>query len=685
MTECATKTIRCLVFLFSLVLVSFAKGDELAASAPAPTALVGSKAVDNMPAGAHAAPGLSEAERIARLDRSVESDEKRIGELKASLNDPDSDYVAAEAEFEQLDAQLLDKKKQLDDLKKVPDPDKSRLAQTELAALEKKWELARQRFELAIRERKALQESIAALEQKLTSDRQALEELRDPKGPDAAGAPTNDSKPGHAEDSPPADTKSAAATHALPASPSGTSEHGKPAHDHAHQISADVTGGLQEPRSDKPQEQVAAAAAQETEAAADAAEHEAQSVAERIKILQKNIALARELRTTARDKIDNADAILKGLNEELFRNPANADTLKLQIQEATARVLEARTESRDVTTHLDDLQSTLVSLQSEQLEASAEAEQKRQAAEQAAAVVKDLHNPFTSHNLLQWLIDHAPKLLAILIAMSTLLRVSRVLEGRFVSLIANRGRIGNREERESRAQTLLGIFHNAANILILGGGVVALLDEVGIPVAPLIGGAAVVGLAVAFGAQSLIKDYFTGFLVLLEQQYLVNDVIKIGDITGQVERITLRITMLRDLEGRVHFIPHGQIGSVTNTTHGWARAVFDIRVTYRENIDRVIEVLMQLAGEMRASDTYGKMILSDPVMLGVDALTESGVLVKFHIKTRPLLASDVKRELLRRIKNKFDELGIEFSCPRLALHRPDDGALAVIARERRAG
>ena len=450
-------------------------------------------------------------------------------------------------------------------------------------------------------------------------------------------------------------------------------------------MNADVASGLPESKSEKPQELAAAAAAQETEAAADAAEHEAKSVTERIKILQKNIALARELRTTAREKIDNADGVLKSLNEELFRNPANADALKPRIQEATARVLEARTESRDVTTHLDDLQSTLVSLQSEQIEASAEAEHKRQAAEQAAAVVKDLHNPFTSHNLLQWLIDHGPKLLAILIAMSTLLRVSRVLEGRFVSLVANRGRIGNREERESRAKTLLGIFHNVANILILGGGVVALLDEVGIPVAPLIGGAAVVGLAVAFGAQSLIKDYFTGFLVLLEQQYMVNDVVKIGDVTGQVERITLRITMLRDLEGRVHFIPHGQIGTVTNTTHGWARAVFDIRVTYRENIDRVIEILMQLAGELRKSDAYSKLILDDPVMLGVESLTESGVLVKFHIKTRPLQSADVKREMLRRIKNKFDELGIEFSCPRMMLERPDDGALAIIARERRAG
>ena len=265
--------------------------------------------------------------------------------------------------------------------------------------------------------------------------------------------------------------------------------------------------------------------------------------------------------------------------------------------------------------------------------------------------------------------------------------MSRILEARFVLLIANRGRIGNREERENRAKTLLGIFHNLANILIFGGGVVAALDEVGIPVAPLIGGAAVVGLAVAFGAQSLIKDYFTGFLVLLEQQYLINDVVKIGQISGQVERITLRTTMLRDSEGHVHFIPHGQIATVTNTTHGWSRAVFEIRVAYCEKVDRAMEVLLQLGRELRASEAYSGLILDDPVMLGVEALADAGVILKFHIKTRPLQSGPVKRELLRRIKNKFDELGIQFSNPQIVIYRRDNGRFSVVAdnRDRKAG
>jgi moderate conductance mechanosensitive channel len=629
----------------------------------------------------------SEAERIARLDRSLQSDEKRLTELKASLANPDREYADAEAEFEQLDAQLAEKRKQSAGRANPETSKDPRKRPDEISTIEKKWTLARDRFELAVRERKAMQESASALEQKIDRDRQALAELR---GATPVVAPAIVAEPAVETDSGgPSPVRPQVASHSMPGTTGSASPPSKAVSEANRETGADVTAI--KPDLVEPEELVAAtAAAQQTETAADVAEHAAQSITERIEILQKNIGLARQLRDTAHKKVDNADQTLKSLSEDLFRKlMEGGDTgpLKQQIQEATERVREARTDSREISKQLDDLQSALVALQSEKLAAVDNADQKRNAAKQAAAVVKELNNPFSIHNLTQWLLDHGPKILAILIAVAAFLRLSRILESRFVSLIANRGRIGNREERENRAKTLLGIFHNAANILIFGGGVVAVLDEVGIPVAPLIGGAAVVGLAVAFGAQSLIKDYFTGFLVLLEQQYLVNDVVKIGQIAGQVERITLRTTMLRDSEGHVHFIPHGQITTVTNTTHGWSRAVFEIRIAYREKIDRATDVLMQLARELCASEAYSGLILDEPVMLGVDALGDSGVIVKFHIKTRPLHQSTIKREMLRRIKNKFDELGIEIPCPQLMVHRHDHGRFGVIAdeRDRRAG
>jgi len=188
-------------------------------------------------------------------------------------------------------------------------------------------------------------------------------------------------------------------------------------------------------------------------------------------------------------------------------------------------------------------------------------------------------------------------------------------------------------------------------------------EEAGIAVAPLMGGAAVLGLAVAFGAQNLIRDYFYGFVILLENQYKINDVLKIGEVSGQVERITLRMTVLRDLEGCVHFIPNGKIDCVSNMTHGWSRAVFDIGISHKEDPDRVMNTLMDLACELRQESAFSRLIIDDPEMLGVDQLDSNGLTIKFVIKTRPLKQWAVKRELQRRIKRRFTELGIDLAMP----------------------
>ena len=327
-----------------------------------------------------------------------------------------------------------------------------------------------------------------------------------------------------------------------------------------------------------------------------------------------------------------------------------------------------RQETRNVTTQLDELQSQLGSLQAEQLAAAQQAQQKRMIAGAAQREVEHLNNPFSAHNLLAWSLAHGPKCLAILVAMLALVWLSRLLQSRIVRLMARHGLRGNRDMRENRAKTLVSVFHNAASLLIVGGGAIMLLDELGIPVGPLVGGAAVVGLAIAFGAQSLIKDYFTGFILLLEQQYLINDVIRVGDIAGQVERISLRMTALRDLEGRVHFIPHGEIHSVTNFTHGWSRATMEIGVAYKENVNHVIATLIALGHELRGDARFGRLLLEDLTMLGVDALGDSAVVIKLFFTTKPLEQWTIKREFLRRVKNRFDELGIEIPFPQRTIH-----------------
>ena len=409
-----------------------------------------------------------------------------------------------------------------------------------------------------------------------------------------------------------------------------------------------------------------------TQAAAKAAEDEARTITDRIDILAKDIALQRQLRDTARETADNSEQMLHGLNADLFQKlkaGEDVENVRMQIKDATTRLHENRVKAQQIGTRLDELQSQLAHLQSEELTAASNLQKKQDDAMRAQAIVEELKNPFTLRNLLQWCAGHGPRIVTILAAIALFMWLSRICEGRLVELTAKRGRRGSREERKNRAKTLLGVFRNVANIGIVAGGAMMILEEVGVPVAPILGGAAVFGLAVAFGAQSLIKDYFVGFMVLLEQQYLVNDVIEIGAIKGQVERVSLRITVLRDLEGRVHFIPHSQINTVTNLTHGWSRAMFEIGVAYKENVDRVIQVLTALAEDLRRDEMFKRLILSDPVMLGVDSFGESAVVIKFYIQTRPLQQWTVKREMLRRIKNEFDRLGIEIPFPHLTIYR----------------
>ena len=661
-------------------------GSASAAYETHPTQLVsGTQA--STPSGAssgdHGADKLpSAAERIARLETSLETDRKRLSGLEASLNAPDSEYAKAEARFRDLDGQRTTLQQKVSDLEKADRQDELAQLRIEAESLQKKWTLAKERFDLAIAERKAMQESVVTLQRKLEGERASVLKLKDAAEPQrlgappveprqpaqsvpqAASAPSSPTTPVEAATSPPeplTPTPAASVPPSLATEPTQPNAPAAPV-----EVEPKLSGKIAKELA------VASVAAQKSQAAAKVAEDETRTITDQIGILQQYIGLQRQLRDTARKTADNSEKTLRGLNEELVRKLMAGESIEgigQHIKEATARLHENRIKSREISTRLDELQSSLAQLQSEKLTAANILATKREAAERAQAVVEKLKNPFTLRNLLQWLIDHGPRILAILLALALFMWLSRVCEARLVELTAKRGRRGSREERENRAKTLLGVFRNVANIIIVAGGVMMILDEVGVPVAPIIGGAAVFGLAVAFGAQSLIKDYFVGFMVLLEQQYLVNDVIEIGAIKGQVERVSLRITVLRDLEGRVHFIPHNQINTVTNLTHGWSRSVFEIGVAYKENVDRVIQVLTSLAEDLRRDESFKLLILDNPVMLGVDSFGDSAVVIKFYIQTRPLQQWTVKREMLRRIKNEFDRLGIEIPYPHLTIYR----------------
>lgn len=604
---------------------------------------------------------ISEPERIARLQRTIKEDTNRLQELKRQLDDPESDFAKGEAAFNKLDAQVKDQKKAVQQALDDNDQPLAEKLQSEQAALEKKWTLAKDEFQLAIEQRKTRQESITTLELKIGKDQQALDRLRGKEPPEAT-PPTKVSEKTPPEFEP--KTLPTKSPEENPVAPP-TAEPNTPPPPNGEGKSL-LGKSKPDPRvSDA--EKVAAQSA----AAAKKAEDNAESIAERIEILRQDIELERKLRAVAIRKIRLAEEQRTSLDAQLEQKQAAGESdasVRKELRQAEAALAEARSESDRISDHLDELQTALSSLQSEQVAALQDAEQKRQEAEAAQRAVAALNSPFSVHNMTNWLASHGVSILVILAALAAALWAGALLESRLVSWLAVRSKRGDQAERENRAKTLVSVLHNALRTVAIGTAAMMVLEECGVPVGPILGGAAVIGLAVAFGAQSLIKDYFTGFMVLMEQQYMIGDVVTIGNTTATVERITLRITVLRDLKGRVHFIPHGQITTVTNLTHEWSRAVFDIGIAYKEDADAAMEVLLELGRELRADPKFSWMILEDPIMLGVDDFADSAVVIRLTMKTRPLSQWEVKREMLRRIKRRFDELGIEIPFPHRTIY-----------------
>lgn len=623
------------------------------------------------------AANLTDAEQIARLRRGLDADQARLSQLKTTLADPESEYQQAEREFQQLDSELQKQKAQHQKLIDADDQPAAEKLAVAIAELEKKRGLSRERFDLAITTRKTIQEQVANLEQKLQRDTQALDKLT---GNTPAPAVVADPV------APPAtvsETAPPAAPVATPAVTSGMLP-GMPQTAPSPAATTPATAEAASPEAVVSQEILAAQkVADSKKKLASEAEEQRLSVSERLETLDKSIELEQKLFAAAREKSNLAYETHKALEQEFNRlsatggEPAQLADLAAKVREATTRFGAARREVSERTDHLQELHAERAGLQAEQLSAETLARASLEDLQRAEAKVTQLRNPLTVRNIVQWLFDHGPRLIAILIGIFVSHWLVRIGSRRLIKIMSQTGAVGTELEREDRARTLVGVFQNALSLVVVIGGILMICDELGLAVAPLMGGAAVLGLAVAFGAQNLIRDYFYGFVILLENQYKLNDVLRIGEISGQVERITLRVTVLRDLQGQVHFIPNGKIDSVTNMTHGWSRAVLEIAVAYQSDIDHVMEVLLDLAEEMRRDARYAAHIIDDPEMLGVEGFGEGGVLLKFVVKTRPLKQWIVKRELLRRIKLKFDELGIQIPLQQRIVHMRYSGEPAL--------
>lgn len=223
-------------------------------------------------------------------------------------------------------------------------------------------------------------------------------------------------------------------------------------------------------------------------------------------------------------------------------------------------------------------------------------------------------------------------------------------------------------ESEKRVETLIRLIRQAAFILLWVTTTLIILKEIGVDVTPVLASAGIVGLAVGFGAQNLVRDFISGFFFILENQVRVGDVAVVNGTGGLVEKVNFRTIVLRDLSGIVHVFPNGTVTTLSNLTNNWSAYVFDIGVAYKENTDKVIEVMNRVGSEMKQDATIGSYMLEEPEIFGVDKLDNSAVVMKGRIKTKPIRQWQVGREYLRRIKMAFDDAGIEIPFPHQTLY-----------------
>ncbi len=227
-------------------------------------------------------------------------------------------------------------------------------------------------------------------------------------------------------------------------------------------------------------------------------------------------------------------------------------------------------------------------------------------------------------------------------------------------------------EEGRRIETLARVFRYIASVSIWLLAIMLILGVIGISIAPILGAAGVMGIAIGFGAQSLVKDYFNGFFLLLENQIRQGDVIEVAGKSGLVEDVTLRYVCLRDYEGNVHYIPNGLITTVTNKSRGYAYGVIDVSIAYRESIDEACTVMREVGSAMRTDEDIGAKILEDIDIAGVQEWADSAIILRCRFKTVALEQWGVRREFLRRLKEAFDAHGIEIPFQHMTIYAGQD-------------
>ncbi len=267
--------------------------------------------------------------------------------------------------------------------------------------------------------------------------------------------------------------------------------------------------------------------------------------------------------------------------------------------------------------------------------------------------------------VLNWLLLSGPKILLIIILAFVALKVTKALSLRLSDAIKQEDKKG---EAEKRIATLSSLIRYVLSVTIIVFAAIMLLGELGIEIGPVLAAAGVAGLAIGFGAQTLVQDIISGFFILMQDQIRVGDVVNVAGKGGLVEKVNLKTTVLRDLSGNVHYVRNGLIDVVTNMTKDYSQYVFEIGVAYREDVDEVIAVIKEVDEELRKDEKFGEVILAPIEVMGLDKFADSALIIKARTKTKPIKQWNVAREFNRRLKKKFDEHNIEIPFPHTTVY-----------------
>jgi small conductance mechanosensitive channel len=269
-----------------------------------------------------------------------------------------------------------------------------------------------------------------------------------------------------------------------------------------------------------------------------------------------------------------------------------------------------------------------------------------------------------------WLVTSGLKIVVVIIAGWVGLKLSqRFIPALMLKVIRDsRDAADHAEASRKRAETLGAVFVAAINVIIVVVVVFTVLTELTVPIGPVIGGVGIAGIAVGFGAQHLVRDVITGTLILLENQYRQGDVVQIAGIAGLVESINLRRTVLRDLEGKVHTIPHGEITTTSNFTKYWSRIVLDVGVAYKENMKHVFEVLNDIGTELGNHPELGLKVIDPPKVLRLNSFDDSQITIRMLGVCKPLTQWELAGWMRVRVKERFDEEGIEIPFPHQSIY-----------------